>query len=154
MKDRLSLTEDALRRITNSRYERLVNRAVYRMRRIPDGGAAREDSGLKNLWDHWKMEMQDQHCVLHGIIRDLVEGVVRDIVDELPKDEGWLLTLATEWDDEEDEIWFDTDAVARELMSRLSGRACDEPHRREVQERLDRLALARWQEDQLPHQPH
>jgi hypothetical protein len=143
--------EKAFRAIIEAHYDKYVARVVYRLRRVPakdwDGG----DSAMRTLWDHWKREMQEEHSVFHRLIEDMVEGVVSDVVDQMPHDDGALLTAGTDafdgLDEEPDKAVSTPDAVAAELMRRVNGRACDEPHRREVQRQLDDQARDRFERD-------
>jgi len=141
----------AIRAISDAKYDRCVARAVHRMRRWPAAGWVGDDSSLQTLWDHWKHELQEDESLCHDMIRDLVEDVVRRVVEGLPYEEGALLTTATDALDDlhEDppQPIFDRDAVVRELMGRVSKRACDEPHRREVQRDIDDATRDRHERD-------
>ena len=130
--------EKALRAIIDARYDRCVSRVIYRLRRVSAKGWAGDDSPMRNLWDHWKREMQEEHSFFHELIEDMVELEVHWIVDRLTHEDGALLTLGTNWLDEEPtEPVFAPQAVRAELMQRVNYRAINEPHRREVQRLLD-----------------
>ena len=143
----------ATRDIIDANYERYVALVVCRLRRITAKDWDGDDSPMRTLWDHWKREVQEEHSFFHGLIEDMVEDVARQEVDRMPQDEGTLLTLATHpfEDDEPDELTFDRDAVAKELIGRISFRALDEPHRGEVQRLLDDQARDRFDRDDEPY---
>lgn len=81
----------------------------------------------------------------------MVESVIRGFVDQLPPEQGALMTLITDAQDDLDEDqaepFFDREAVTAELLQRVSDRACDEPHRGEVQRYLDAVARDRFERD-------
>lgn len=140
-----------IRAIILAHYDRCIVRAVHRLRRFPAKDWDGDDSAMHTLWDHWKREMQEEHSIFHDLIEEMVEGVVRQIVEQLWYEDGALMTLGTDaLDDlreEPAEPIFDRDAVALELMRKVSGRACDEPHRKELQRRLDDVTRDRFERD-------
>lgn len=142
---------NAIEKFIDTLYDRCVARVVYRLRRVPSKGWDSDDSPMRTLWDHWKMEMQQDHSFVHDLIEGMVGREVRWLVEKLPQEEGALMTMATdEWidlDDELDEPTFLPGAVAEEVMARVNRRACDEPHRREVQQMLDNQASDRFDRD-------
>ena len=145
----------AISAIVESKYDKCVTRCIYQMRRIPAKGWDSEDSPMRTLWDHWKREMQDQHSIFHNPIEEMVESVVRGVVNGLSHDDGALLTFGTDalddLEQEPTEAIFAPDAVFDELLMRVNGRACDEPHRREVQRLLDAQDLDRFERDNEPY---
>lgn len=140
-----------IRAIIEAKYDRCVARIVHRLRRVPAKDWDVDESVMRTLWDHWKREMQEEHSAVHELIEDMVEGIVLQTVDQLPHDEGALLTLGTDaLDDLKEEPEgpvFSRDAVADELLRRVNSRASDEPHRREVQRLLDDQASDRFERD-------
>jgi len=143
-----------IRAIIDAKYDTCVDRAVRRMQRIPSENIHGDDSPLRTLWDLWKWELQQEHSIIiHGAIRDMVEQAVRDVVNQLSPEDGALMTLVTdeytdiEIDDEPTGPVFLPDAVLREVMSRVNGRASDEPHRREVQRVIDERDRDRHERD-------
>lgn len=140
--------DKAIRAIVEKHYEACVNRVVYRLRRTPATQWDGDDSPLRTAWDHWKFEMQQEYSTGHHFIEEMVETTVRHIVDQLSHEDGALMTLATDASDDEDgEPVFAPDAVVDELMRRVNSRACDEPHRRDVQRGLDDQARDRFKRD-------
>lgn len=140
-----------IREIIEAHYDACLARAVHRLQRFPAKDLDCDDSNFRTLWDHWKREMQEQHSYLHGAIETTIEGIVRQVVDQLSHEDGALLTLRTDAFDERDEKpgepFFDRDAVFAELMNRVNSRACNEPHRREVQRQLDAEGRDRSERD-------
>jgi hypothetical protein len=149
--------EKALRAIVDAHYDKCVARVIYRLRRVSAKDWDGAYSGLRTLWDHWKREMQEDESLIHDLLEDMVEASVRHVVEQLSNEDGALMTLVTSALDDLDEgqprePLFAPDAVAEELMGRVNSRACDEPHREEVQRQLDKIALDRFREDIEPYQ--
>jgi len=145
----------AIRQVIEAKYDRCVNRVVHRLRRINSSEWQGDDAPERNLWDHWKRELQEEQSVVYELLEDLVRDVVWTVVEQLPHEDGVLLTLnADAFDDlgeSQDEPAFMLDVVAEELLSRVDGRAVDEPHRPEVQRLLDGMALDRYDRDMDPY---
>ena len=144
----------ALRAIIETHYDKCVARVVRPLRRVPAKDWDGDGSPMRTLWDHWKREMQEEESFLHELVEDMVEAIVRDVVDQLSHENGALMTLATDalddLDEEPSKPIFDPAAVAAELRQRVNSRACDEPHSREMQRRLDDQARDRFERDNEP----
>src|SRR6266576_5582121 len=95
--------DNAVRAIINAKYERCVQRVVYRLRRMSSRDWQGDDAPERTLWDHWKREMQCEHSLLHNQLEALVEDVVLGIIETLPHEDGALLTLMTRALDDRDE---------------------------------------------------
>jgi hypothetical protein len=143
--------DPVIRAIIEAKYDKYVARIVYRLRRVPAKDWDGDESAMRTLWDHWKREMQEEHSAVHELIENMVEGIVLKTVDQMPHDEGALLTLGTDalddLEEEPQEPVLSRDAVAEELLRRVNSRASEEPHRREVQRLLDDQACDRFERD-------
>jgi hypothetical protein len=141
--------EKWLRAIIDRKYDRCVAVVVRRLCRtscdfIEDVFPAR------NVWDLWKLEMQEEHSFFYGAIEADIETHVRYVVRELRHEDGVLMTLGAssyEGDLDGEEPSFSPEDVVQEVMSRLSTCACDRKHRPSVQAVLDDRDLARFEED-------
>lgn len=140
-----------LTEIVETKYAKAVTRIIHRLQRIKADGWKSTDAPERTLWDYWKREMQDEHCVLHDLLESHVESVVRAVVDGLPWEDGVLMTMATQWFEDEYEEGREVvnfpDEVAAELMKRLGNVASTEPHRPAVQQQRDAVARDRHTRD-------
>jgi len=139
--------DKALRAIIRAKYERYAARVVRLLRRTPSRDWQPDDDPCRTLWDHWKMEQQEEHSVMHDAIEEVVETTVRQVVDQLPFDEVALLSLDSPDIEERDEPVADPEYVASALLELVTSLASDEPHRAEVQKMLDRRARDRFERD-------
>jgi hypothetical protein len=141
--------------IIEAKYDRCLARVVRQLRRIKSDAWRWEGEPERNVWDHWKREMQEDQSLLYDMLEDMIALMVRHVVDGLPHEDGELMTLATDavddLDEELSEPMFDPDAVAAELMQRVNNLACNEPHRKEVQRLLDDQARDRYEQDMEPY---
>lgn len=137
--------------IIEKKYAQAVARVIYRLRRIKAEGWTGDDASERTLWDHWKRNIQDEHCVLHDLLESQVEAVVRGVADDLPWEDGALMTMATEWFDTNGEAGGEAancpDEVAAELMKRVGNVASNQPHRPAVQQQQEAVARDRHTRD-------
>ncbi|MGE3109330.1 MAG: hypothetical protein AB7G11_04780 [Phycisphaerales bacterium] len=137
----------ALRAIIRAKHERYAARVVRLLRRTPSREWQPDAYPCRTLWDHWKMEQQEEHSVMHDAIEEMVETTVQRVVDQLPFDEVALLSLDSPDIEDRDEPVADPEYVESELLRKVASLANDEPHRAEVQKMLDGQASDRLERD-------
>jgi len=97
----------------------------------PECRLSDDDSGLADVWEEWKSQMQEEHSIYFDAYEDTIVGICRSIVQSLPKDAQsllWLLSDAYFNGDEEEPPFGEVlnDALTQELYARVCQIAADE----------------------------
>ena len=99
----------------------------------PECRLSDDDSGLADVWEEWKSQMQEEHSIYFDAYEDTILGICRSVVQSLPKDEQSLLWLQSDayfdWDEDEEDPPSDQelqDALTQELYARVCQIAADE----------------------------
>lgn len=133
--------EDTIKAIIDAKYDRAVKRVVWLARRTKAEGLLGDCVPYKTVWDCWKRELQEDYSPYHRALEETMDVIIEGIVDQLPHEDGVLMSMDTDYyrrlDEEPKEPVFDTPAVAQELSKRVNQLASNEPPRREVRAFLD-----------------
>ena len=120
-------------KILRKKYIACRDEAIKIVQGLPlDSRQSGEDSGLEDVWEEFKIQVQREESGAFDLYVETIEGLCEDLVKRLPDHELELLWLDADayfdHDDEKgppgrDEM---TDGIARELYQLVLNRAADE----------------------------
>jgi hypothetical protein len=134
-----SIDEDRLRLVSgivDAMYDSLLTAVIADIKGLPEGSKqSGDDSGLKDVWEEFKYQMQREQSAVFDLYEEVIEGICSRLVGELDRERRLLLWL---WSDGFFDWWgakdeasvedFDDEAITKELYNRL----CDVAEREEL----------------------
>jgi len=120
--------------LIEGKYRRYASEVIEQIKALgPECRLSGDDSGLADVWEEWKSQMQEEHSIYFDAYEDTILGICRSVVQSLPKDEQSLLWLQSDayfdWDEDEEDPPSDQelqDALTQELYARVCQIAADE----------------------------
>lgn len=128
---------------------KLVGQIVFRLRRYNTEGLAGDEHQAKSLWDHWKLEIQEDRSYIHSLLENEIWNIASMLVDDLSSPQRIRLSDETKseiWYDDADEI-LDDSSIIQSIMKSVNALAANEPHRAAIQACLNRSACYSMIED-------
>ncbi|MBI3805397.1 MAG: hypothetical protein HY282_16740 [Nitrospirae bacterium] len=118
--------------IINSKYQRYTAEVINLIKALPSNcRQSGDDSGLKNVWEEWKAQIQGEESPLFYAYEETIRGLCRSVIQALPQDEQSLLWLLSDgyFDSDNDSSSAGAptlDAVEDELYNRIWSIGADE----------------------------
>jgi len=126
------MKREAVISIIETKYRRYVDEIIKWIKALgPECRQSGDDSGLANVWEEWKSQMQGEESFFFEAYEDTFRDMCRRLVTTMPEDEQALLWLTSD-------AYFNGDrdlppngeelatAIEEELYQRLCAAAADE----------------------------
>ena len=122
---------------------------MFRLRRCNLGALAGDEHHAKTLWDHWKLETQEDRSFCHSLLESEIWNIASMLFSELSSVQKKRLSAEVKsqlWnvDFEED---LDHSALIQSVMQAVCELAANEPHRAAIQACLNKSACNSMIED-------
>jgi hypothetical protein len=131
-----------VKQIINNKYDRCTKRVIERIKDLgrPDFCLSGDDSGLDNVWEEFKSQVQEEESFFYEAYEDTIRAICRELLKTISLDEiklMWIFSNAY-YDHYEDDFPEDIEEeVENELYSRIYEIAEVEQINRDYDEDVD-----------------
>jgi hypothetical protein len=109
--------------IVRRKYRRYANQVIEQIKSLPpECRQSGDDSPLKDVWEEFKYQLQEEHSILFDAYEDTIQGLCNKVVVSLPEEEQALLWLRSD-------AYFDSDEETIPKGQRLVNEITEELYR-------------------------
>lgn len=128
--------------VINTKYKRYTAEVLNLIKALPpECRQSGDDSGLKNVWEEWKAQVQEEHSVFYESYEETIRSLCYQFIESLPEEERALLWHYSEaYFDRDDTLPDPTtivDDLTEEFFNRIWGIAADEDLESSDKEEMD-----------------